>query len=142
MMRTNLALLLAMLLWGVWGLAQKFAVTRVHPFTVQWMYAVPYMVAFPLWYWLARQTGVDPFWDGRAFFWALTAGAAALGAVFLLLFAMQTRSAAVVVALVGAYPLVTLLLEVLAGTERIDRRMVLGILFIVAGVILLQKPEV
>ncbi|MCZ7673269.1 MAG: EamA family transporter [Chloroflexi bacterium] len=48
-----LLLILATILWGFWGIADKLALEQAHPYTIQWMYAVPYVILLPVFYGLA-----------------------------------------------------------------------------------------
>lgn len=59
-------------------------------------------------------------------------------ALILLLLAMQTQSASLVVAFTSAYPFVTLFLAVLLRMEKITFPQVLGMTLILAGLIVLQ----
>lgn len=140
-MHPYLAILLATLMWGIWGFAHKNAVTQAHPFTVQWMYGIPYALSIPVWYWLGmRVEGSGAAVAARPWLWATMGGMTSIAAVFLVLVAMRTTSASVAVALTSAYPLITLLLGVLNGSERVTTVKVLGIVFIAVGVMLLRDP--
>lgn len=139
-MHPYLAILLATLAWGVWGFAHKNAVTRAHPYTVQWMYSIPYALAIPLWYWFSmRVEGSGVAVAARPWLWSTMGSMASISAVFLVLVAMRTTSASVAVALTSAYPLITLLLGALNGSERVTTVKVLGIVFIALGVMLLRE---
>ena len=140
-MHPYLAILLATLVWGVWGFAHKNAVTRAHPYTVQWMYSIPYALAIPLWYWLSmRVEGSGVAVAARPWLWSTMGSVASISAVFLVLVAMRTTSASVAVALTSTYPLITLLLGTLNGSERVTTVKVLGIVLIAVGVMLLRDP--
>ncbi|MGE5141527.1 MAG: EamA family transporter [Rudaea sp.] len=137
-MRTNIILIVAVLLYGIWGIANKFAVARAHPFTVQWMFAVPLIVSLPIFYWLGARFAPETNRDSAALFWAAVASAASILATLLLYFALRERPASVVVAITSGYPLVTLVLAVLAGTESFTLPKVVGVLLMFGGVVLLQ----
>jgi drug/metabolite transporter (DMT)-like permease len=144
-MKTNMttitALILATLLWGLWGIADKYAVEQAHPFTVQWMYAIPYVLTIPLWFWLGKtiqpQTNLNP----TAFMWAIIASCCSMLALLLLLFALQRKPASLAVAFTSAYPLVTLLIASLMGAERVTLPKVAGLLLILVGLVVLQWSE-
>lgn len=140
-MTTILFLILATILWGIWGIADKYAVTHAHPFTVQWMYTVPFILTLPLWYWLGRNTQPETNHSVTALAWAGLAGVASLLALLLLLFALQRKPASLAVAFTSAYPLVTLALAVILGAEKVSLYKVGGIGLIVAGLLLLQAGE-
>ncbi len=131
-------LLISTVLWGVWGVANKLAVDRAHPFTVQWMYAIPYLLFIPVWFLLSRQAAPQESFDWRAFLWAGVASLASLGAVLLFFFALQRVPAANAAAVTSAYPLVTLAIGLITRQESLTPVKVVGILLIIAGVIALQ----
>ncbi len=137
-MRTNLILILAVILYGIWGIANKFAVGRAHPFTVQWMFAVPLIVSLPIFYWLGARAAPETNHDTTALLWAVVASAASILATLLLYFALRERPASIAVAITSGYPLVTLALAVLAGTETFTLPKVVGVLLMFGGVVLLQ----
>jgi drug/metabolite transporter (DMT)-like permease len=137
-MKANLALLAATLLWGLWGLADKKAVELAHPYTVQWMYALPYILALPLWYWLGARAGATTNHDTSALMWAVVASSASILATVLLFFALQSRPASFVGAATSAYPVVTMVLAVMSGSEDFNVGRLVGILFIMVGVVLVQ----
>lgn len=140
-MTTITLLILATILWGIWGIADKYAVGNAHPFTVQWMYALPYILAMPVWYWLGRNTRPETNHNQTAFAWAVVASLASMLALLLLLFALQRKPASLAVAFTSAYPLVTLVIAVMMGTEKFSLPKVAGILLIIAGLIVLQWRE-
>lgn len=141
-MKEVLLLILATILWGIWGVADKYAATRAHPFTVQWMYSLPYILFIPIWFYLSRRV-VDSNQTNNieALGWAVLASIASMMAMLLLFFALQSRPASFVVALTSAYPIITLLIGVLTGTETLSVQKAIGILFIVAGVIFIQSSN-
>jgi bacterial/archaeal transporter family protein len=136
-MRSNLLLIAAMILWGVWGFGDKNAVLRAHPYTVQWMYSLPYLIFIPLWYWLGSRIAPATNLDGRAFLWAALASLASMAALLLLLFALQQRPASIAVAITSAYPVVTLILSVWSGAESFSLPKLVGIAFVLVGVVIL-----
>jgi drug/metabolite transporter (DMT)-like permease len=141
-MTAKLSLVFAALLWGLWGIGEKLAVARVHPYTVQWMYSVPYILLLPLWFMLARRAAPQQeAMDWTAFAWASGACVASLVAMLLMIFAMRTEPASVSVAITSAYPVVTLLLGVLMGEETINAKRLIGLGLTISGVIVLQLPE-
>lgn len=138
--KTTLVLLIATLLWGIWGVADKNAVTRVHPYTVHWMYSIPYVLLLPLWYWMSLKAAPEAAGriDFPALLWALGASVASMLATVLLFFAMRSKPASLAVAMTSAYPLVTLALGILTHTEALDVRKLFGIILIIIGVIFIQ----
>jgi len=137
-MKDSILLILATVLWGVWGIAIKFAVSRSSPFTAQWMFSIPYIVFIPLWYFLARKEGAPAAVDLQALGWAFLASVCSLGAILLMYFALQSKPASFAVAMTSAYPVVTLLLALATHSETLNAKNILGIVLIVAGVIVMQ----
>lgn len=140
-MTAKLSLVLAALLWGLWAVGEKFAVARVHPYAVQWMYSVPYILLLPVWFILARRVAPHETMDWTAFAWAAGACVASLLAMLLMVFAMRTEPASVVVAITSAYPAVALLIGALMGEETITAKRLIGLGLTISGVIVLQLPE-
>jgi len=128
-------------LWGLWGLAEKAAVSRAHPFSLQWMYSLPYLVTLPLWYWLGARAAPETHHDSRAILWAVLASLASMGAGLLLYFAMQSRPASMAVATTSAYPVVTFILAVVAGKEDPSPLRLLGLAVIIAGVVIVTSAK-
>jgi bacterial/archaeal transporter family protein len=136
-MSATLLLVLSTLLYGVWGYANKLAIDNAHPFSVQWMYAAPMLLLLPLWYWLGAQAAPATNTNGAAILYGVLASLAGAAANLLLYFALQTTSGSVATAVTGAYPLVTLALAVLFGSEGLDARKLVGVVVIVAGILIL-----
>jgi len=138
-MQSTLFLFLSTVLWGFWGLADKYATRFAHPFTLQWMYGLPYIVLLPVWFYLGSRAGPATNLDTRALMWTVLASLASIGAMTLLLFALQFKPASHAMATTAAYPIVTMVLAVLVGSEAFDVRQLAGTVLIVAGIILVQK---
>ncbi len=127
-----------MLFWGVWGFADKNAVFHAHPFTVQWMYSLPYVLSMPLWYWLGQKLSPATNHSGAAFAWAVLASIASMLAFLLLLFALEQKPASIAVAITSAYPVITLILCAVRGLENFSPSKFIGVALIGVGIIVLQ----
>jgi bacterial/archaeal transporter family protein len=138
-MTATILLLISTLLWGFWGIADKFAVTRAHPFSVQFYYSIPYLVLIPLWYFLSRRAEIQGPVDPQAVFWAMAASVSSILAVLLFIFALRDKPASIAVAITSIYPIVTLALALLTKSEALSFTKVLGILLITAGVMITQR---
>ncbi|MBE2223288.1 MAG: DMT family transporter [Anaerolineae bacterium] len=130
-------LLLATILWGIWGIADKLALGQAHPFTVQWMYAVPFVVAMPLFFWLGFRAQPETNFNSMAFFWAVVASVASILALVLMLFAMRSQPASLAVAITAAYPLVTMFIAVLFKMETFSIQKLAGVVLIIGGLVVL-----
>lgn len=137
-MSAILLLVLATILWGIWGIADKLALEHAHPFSVQWMYAVPYAITLPIFFWLGARSQSEGNLSKIAFFWAVVAGVSSILALLLMLFAMRSQPASLAVAVTAAYPLVTLFIAVILRMESLSVQKILGILLIIGGLIVLQ----
>jgi drug/metabolite transporter (DMT)-like permease len=140
-LRAVVTLIIATVLWGVWGFADKNAVMRAHPFTVQWMYSLPYMLLIPFWFWLGHRAAPATNLDPSALRWATVASVAGMLALLAFLFAMEMKPASVAVAATAAYPLVTLLLSVLSGAETFSLPKLAGMVLIILGVVLVLNSK-
>lgn len=132
-----LLLILATILWGIWGIADKLALEQAHPFTVQWMYAVPYLVTIPLFFLLGFRTQPETNFNTTAFFWTIVASVSAILALLLMLFAMRSQPASLAVAITAAYPLVTMFIAVLLKMETFSVQKLFGVVLIIGGLVVL-----
>ena len=137
-MKADLYLLLATFLWGFWGLADKIAVTRAHPYTVQWIYSIPYILFIPVWYIMSRKAAGAASLDPQAVTWTILASIASMAAMLFLFFALRSKPASIAMAMTAAYPLVTLGLAVIMKMEQLSVVKVGGMLLIILGVVLLR----
>lgn len=138
-MKENLLLIAATILWGIWGITNKYAIDRAHPFTVQWMYSIPIALAIPVWYWLGTRTNLSAYPDSAsAFWWAVGSSVAATLALLLMLFALQNTAPSIATAITAAYPVVTLMIGVLLRVEELSPSKLIGIILIVVGIIVVQ----
>jgi drug/metabolite transporter (DMT)-like permease len=140
-MKETLMLIVATILWGIWGITNKYAVDRAHPFVVQWMYAIPIALTIPLFYWLGTRTNPSQE-SSTAFWWAAASGVAATVAFVLMLFALQNVAPSVATAVTAAYPVVTLAIGVALRIEDFSLQKVIGLGLVIIGlVVLLVKPS-
>jgi bacterial/archaeal transporter family protein len=138
-MTATVLLLISTVLWGFWAIADKYAVMRAHPYSVQFFYSIPYLVFLPLWYFLSRRADVQGPVDPQAAMWAMAASVSSIVAVLLFVFALRDKPASIAVAVTSIYPIVTLGLALMTKTETISVTKIVGILLIVAGVIITQR---
>jgi bacterial/archaeal transporter family protein len=138
-MTATILLLISTLLWGFWGIADKFAVERAHPYSVQFYYSIPYLIFIPLWYFLSRRAEVQGAVDPQAIGWAMAASTSSILAVLLFVFALRDKPASIAVAITSIYPIVTMALALITKSETLSFPKVFGILLIVVGVIITQR---
>lgn len=137
-MTTLFLLLAATVLWGFWGYADKNALHYAHPFTVFWMYCLPYAVLIPVWYWLGNTTEPETNHHPQAFKWAIAASLASLTAFVLILLALKGQPASLVIGFTAAYPMVTTFFVVMAGMEQMSWQKLVGIGLVLVGLVVLQ----
>ncbi|MFN8376640.1 MAG: DMT family transporter [Anaerolineae bacterium] len=142
-MKDTLLLIIATILWGIWGITNKYAIDRAHPYVVQWMYALPIALSIPLFLWLgARAAPVANQNPASALWWAVASGVAATIAFLLMLFALQNVAPSVATAITAAYPAVTFVIGVALRIEDFSLQKLLGLGLIIVGlVVLLVKPS-
>lgn len=133
-----LVALAALALWGFWGFASQRAVQEAHPMTVQWLSAIPQTLLGPLWYYLSLSRTSTPHPSLRTVLWTFAACSSAILAMLCYSWALKLERASVVVAISSAYPLFTIVLLVLTGTERMQLQQILGFVLVVSGLIVLQ----
>lgn len=134
----QLAMLGAVLCWGLWGYASREAVQNAHPMTVQWLMAIPQVLMLPLWYFADRSNVPLTAISMAAIFWSGLSCVMTSVASLLFSYALKTEKASVVISVTSAYPLVVLALLAVAGKESMGWTHILGCLLITAGVILVQ----
>lgn len=134
----NILLVIATILWGIWGIADKFAITKSNPYVVQWMYSIPYILVFPIWFFLSKKFSTAADVNTPAFIWSIVACLSSMAAMFLFFIALQSTSTSVAVAFTSAYPIVTLAFGVMTNTESFSIQKILGLFAIIVGVVILQ----
>jgi drug/metabolite transporter (DMT)-like permease len=141
-MKDIILLIIATILWGIWGITNKYAIDRAHPFVVQWMYSIPIVLSIPLFYWLGTRTAPIVNQDHTtAIWWAFGSSVAATLAFVLMLFALQNTAPSIATAITAAYPAITFILGVVLRIEEFSLQKVIGLGLIFIGlIVLLFKP--
>lgn len=134
-------IVLATLLYGVWAITDKEAVARAHPFAVQWMYHLPFVVTLPLFWWLGARAEPVAGASRAAMPWAIAAGSCGLLATVFVVFALREMSASAVTTITSFYPAVTLVIAVMLRQEVFTATKALGVALVVAGVIVISRAE-
>jgi drug/metabolite transporter (DMT)-like permease len=133
-MSANLGLLLATVLWGLWGVASKQATSRMSFYTVQLFIAFAWGLSIPLWIYLRSRAGeAEPWFDVRGAAWALLTAGSTIGAMLCFVYAMHKNAGMFGIMAVSVYPLVSLLLLLMSGQERFSIHQLLGALLVVGG---------
>lgn len=139
-MSANIGLLLATVLWGLWGVASKYATSTLSFYTVQFFMAVTWAASIPLWLFLrSRAEDAGVWFDGRGVPWALLTAVSTIGAQLCFIYAMHKNAGMFGIIAVSAYPLVSMLLLLASGQERFSVHQILGGLLVVGGLFVFQS---
>ncbi len=128
--------LLSMLVWGVWGVATKIALTRVEWFHYYVYGSVATFVAVGITAYLYRDSLSIATPDLVKV--VVASGLGVLGYIFFVL-AVKGGDASIVVPLTALYPVVTAILGILFLGEDISITKVLGIALAIAAILLLTS---
>jgi len=132
--------LLALALWGVWGLTAKIAVSKIGPGNVFGFYVIS-SVTGPLVYMLFRRIrpgllNVEkPSWVS----WVFGAAGLALNVSGTLVFsfALSMGLASLVVPISSAYPLVTVTVALLLLGEKLNRLQLAALVCVITGLLMI-----
>ncbi len=128
--------LLALVLWGLWGVFSKIAATHLPSWAIFLVEICVYLLVGGF-IWGLLRTPVTWTFPGAAA--AVAAGLSGGFALFFFLKALSTGPAAVVVPLTSLYPVITVLLGITFLQENLSLRHLLGILMASAAVWLLSQ---
>jgi transporter family protein len=128
--------LLALVLWGLWGVFSKIAATQLPSWAIFLVEICVYLLVGGF-IWALLRTPVTWTFPGAAA--AVAAGLSGGFALFFFLKALSTGPAAVVVPLTSLYPVITVLLGITFLQEDLSLRHLLGILMASAAVWLLSQ---
>ena len=131
--------MLATVCWGIWGFALKKAIQHMPPLAAYIVFGSMGIILVPVYATMARRWNIPLKFPPIGSAWiVLAAIAVGIGTVSLL-YAMREREASTVVALTGAYPIVTLGLSVLLLGEALTVSKMGGVAAIGLGVYLLTR---
>jgi len=128
--------LLALVLWGLWGVFSKIAAMHLPSWAIFLVEIGVYLLVGGF-IWGLLRTPVTWTFPGAAA--AVAAGLSGGFALFFFLKALSTGPAAVVVPLTSLYPVITVLLGITFLQENLSLRHLLGILMASAAVWLLSQ---
>lgn len=129
----------AVLGWGLWAIAERLAVRSMSPLLVQLTAAYVYSAIAPVAF-LVMKGRNDPFeWTSAGIAWASAGTLCACAATYAFLFLVQRVDASVAVAYTSFYPLVTLLVSVAFLGEDITVKKFVGMALVVLGTCLVVR---
>lgn len=137
MMRTPawfMPAVLALILWGVWGLFQKLATNQMPPRNV-YLAAVVGMIGVALVVFTTGDTRLQM--NARGLFFAFLAGICSSLGGFLFLHAVSRGKASIVIPFTALYPLVTIILSFTILKEAITVKQGMGIVLALISMVLL-----
>ncbi len=137
MMRTPawfMPAVLALILWGVWGLFQKLATNQMPPRNV-YLAAVVGMIVVALVVFTTGGTRLQM--NARGLFFALLAGICSSLGGFLFLHAVSRGKASIVIPFTALYPFVTIILSFTILKEAITVKQGMGIVLALISMVLL-----
>lgn len=123
----------ALILYGVWGLISKIATNYIDPKTVLF-YDIGGAVAVGIV--LSLSTGINWSSDLRGIGWGLLTGIVGTTATYCFFVAVSQGSSSLVLPLTSLYPAVTVILAFVILREPIHLRQALGIILAIIAIIL------
>jgi transporter family protein len=129
--------LTAFLLWGVWGLLGKLASRTLGHRQLVFASLAGYLLVFIVV--AARGWGKGVFSGGNPGLWLALATGLCSGVAYLFFYlAIARGEASRIVTITALYPVVTVLLAFLVLGEAVSLRKIAGLLFAIAGLVLLS----
>ena len=131
-----LLIIVALLGWGAWGIADKGALRTMHPLSI----ALAYTTASLL-FDIASIAIVRPKleFNIEGLKWAIPGALSANIAFLAYTFVLKKHDAAVITTITSAYPMVTVILAWLLLNETLNFSKILGIIFILLGGFFITK---
>jgi drug/metabolite transporter (DMT)-like permease len=125
----------AALFWGIWGVVAKAISEAVNPFMNHLLFSAGMLLTLP--FVLKKCTRAS--FSRKGFLWGCIAGCFAIAGNVAVFYAFSNGGqASIVIPFTNLYPLVTILIAVLAFKERLNLVNVLGILLAVPAILLLS----
>jgi drug/metabolite transporter (DMT)-like permease len=123
------------LLWGLWGVVAKLISEKVNPYTNHLLFTAGMLLTLPL---VARNLKWNTF-NTKGFLWGVTAASFAIAGNVAVFYAFSRGGqASIVIPVTNLYPLVTIVIAVIAFKEQLNWINVCGILLAVPAILLLS----
>ncbi len=123
------------LLWGVWGIVAKFISEEVNPYMNHFLFTFGMLFTLPF---VIRKCTKSSF-NIKGILWGFLAGCFAIAGNIAVFYAFSLGGqASIVIPVTNLYPLVTILIAVLAFKERLNLINVLGIFIAIPAIVLLS----
>jgi drug/metabolite transporter (DMT)-like permease len=131
-MTTNGLIIISIIGWALWSVANKFAVQKLSPFSMQIVGTITATLFLPFWFKLnqGHAQNITPphiLWSVASCVCATVAGTAYL-------FAIKDSDLGSTAALAATYPVLTFVMSIFLFNEAFTFAKVIGILFVIVGV--------
>ncbi len=134
----SLYLIICIILFGVSTFFRKLALDRLHPFQLQIISGIIYMILMPLWLYLLHQKEIIEY-DSRGVMYAVVCVFIYTGATVLFSFALkETKSPGAVAALVSLSPIITISLAFFFLDEKFTVTKAIALLLALGSAILVN----
>lgn len=136
----TLLIIIATIIFGAGTFLRKVALTNLHPLQVEAVSAIVHVAFIVPCIWTFHTMMPEGVWDRPGMLWAVLAAVTGCVAAIILMYALRmSNDAGTVSALVGSAPAVTLALSALFLGERVTPTSLIGIAFIIGGVVLIGR---
>lgn len=123
------------LLWGIWGVVAKLISEEVSPFMNHLLFTMGMLVTLPL---VIKKCTLASF-GVRGFVWGCIAGCFAIGGNMAVFYAFSNGGqASIVIPVTNLYPLITILIAVIAFKEKLNVINIAGIFLAIPAILLLS----
>lgn len=123
------------LLWGVWGVVAKLISENVNPYMNHLLFTVGMLLTLPI---VLRKCTKKTF-SAKGVLWGCIAGCFAIAGNVAVFYAFSKGGqASIVIPVTNLYPLITILIAVIAFKEKLNWINVVGILLAVPAILLLS----
>ncbi len=125
----------AALFWGIWGVVAKLISEDVNPFMNHLLFSIGMLFTLPF----VLKGCTKASFSRKGFLWGCVAGCFAIAGNIAVFYAFSNGGqASIVIPFTNLYPLVTILIAVLAFKERLNAINVLGLAIAVPAILLLS----
>ncbi len=131
-------IVICIIAWGCWGIAQKLAVKHASPLMMQVISSYVYSIVGPIVFLYMKAAGKETTWAPYGIAWTLLSCVLAVIGGLSFSMALQRASVNSVVGLTSAYPVLTFLLAATLLGEPVTLRKMLGIVIVSTGMIIIN----
>lgn len=131
-----IALYVCVLILACCSILNKHAISGMSPYAIQLINVVVSISLAPIWFWLAKKTQPETMFNKNVIPYVVIAGVLSTIGFILLLTGLKKHSASLATSILSTYPAVALLISAAIGLERLTINKLLGISFILVGIII------